>query len=375
MSTKRKFMIVVLALVLGLVAFGCDNVSTTTNPTTTPTTTTTISTTFSTSTSFTTEVTTVTTTPTSVTTTVQSTDTTTTSKYLGLEVADITKTEYNLGTTFDFDSITVLLLRSNGTSIPLGSTVYTVSGFDSSTPGEKTITVSYDVYSTSFVITILPADTGLVITMEYYEAADGLIGQPLMLALRNIINTGFTARSYGDASYALDDSDEDPVNPNNVILVYTGISVSGAWDGGATWNKEHVWPQSLLGVSVDNSYVGVGSDLQNLKPAEPSINSSRGNKYYANETTLASFEPRDEVKGDIARILFYMTVMYSNLTLVDGTPYTYQMALLSVLLAWNDLDPVDDFERNRNEYIYTYQHNRNPFIDYPEFVDLIWDNL
>jgi len=59
--------------------------------------------------------------------------------------------------------------------------------------------------------------------------------------------------------------------------------------------------------------------------------------------------------------------------LVNTTPTVYQMAMLDVLLQWNLDDPVDDFERNRNEVIFTYQHNRNPFIDYPEFVPLIWN--
>jgi len=112
--------------------------------------------------------------------------------------------------------------------------------------------------------------------------------------------------------------------------------------------------------------------LHNLKPSNPSINSSRGNKYYDYITSTVAYEPRDEVKGDLARILLYMWTMYEILSLVDSAPSTYQMALLTVLLEWHDIDPVDDFERNRNEVIYSHQNNRNPYIDYPEFVDLIW---
>jgi endonuclease I len=68
-----------------------------------------------------------------------------------------------------------------------------------------------------------------------------------------------------------------------------------------------------------------------------------------------------------------------NLTLVDYIPADNGTnepihAKLSVLLEWHDIDPVDDFERNRNEVIYSYQENRNPFIDHPEFVASIWDN-
>jgi endonuclease I len=81
--------------------------------------------------------------------------------------------------------------------------------------------------------------------------------------------------SYGDARLILDETDRDPNNSSNCILVYLGTSVSGNWDGGITWNREHVWPQSLLGVNVENQSINVGSDLHNLKPADPNENSSR----------------------------------------------------------------------------------------------------
>lgn len=206
----------------------------------------------------------------------------------------------------------------------------------------------------------------------YYEGADGLTGTTLELFLRTVVTTGFVGVTYGDARYMLDDTDRDPNNSNNVILVYLGTSVSGAWDGGITWNREHVWPQSLLGASADNNVVNVASDLHNLKPSNPSVNSSRGNKYFDNLTTTVSYAPRDEVKGDIARILFYMTIKYDYLNLVDSNPSVYQMAKLSTLLQWHLEDPVDSFEQHRNDVIFSLQHNRNPFIDHPEFVEKLW---
>ena len=159
-----------------------------------------------------------------------------------------------------------------------------------------------------------------------------------------------------------------------MILVYQERSINDTWDSGSTWNREHVWPQSLLGVSSNNAEVNIASDLQNLKPADPGENSSRSNKYFDNFMSTAAYEPPDNVKGDVARILFYMDVMYSHLELVDSTPSTYEMATLTVLLEWNIEDPVDAFEMNRNEIIYSYQGNRNPFIDHPEYADLIWSN-
>ena len=208
--------------------------------------------------------------------------------------------------------------------------------------------------------------------MTYYDDAEGLEGDSLESALRTIINNGFNGVSYGDTRYNLDDTDADPNNSSNLILVYEQTSVSGVWDSGSTWNREHVWPQSLLGISVDNGDINAASDLHNLKPADPGTNSSRSNKYFDWTTTPSTYEPPNEVKGDIARILFYMVIMYDNLELVDGEPSTYQMGALQTLLAWHELDPVDDFERNRNEVIYGIQGNRNPFIDYEHFVELIF---
>ncbi|MGE4320724.1 MAG: InlB B-repeat-containing protein [Acholeplasmataceae bacterium] len=211
----------------------------------------------------------------------------------------------------------------------------------------------------------------------YYSSVSGLFGDDLYNQLHTIINNGFHGVTYGDARYMLDDTDVDPTNSSNLILVYKGTSVSGYWDGGATWNREHVWPQSLLGVSADNNTVNQASDLQNLKPANPNENSSRGNKWYANTTTSYSYAPRNAVKGDIARILLYMDLMYANLHLINissGDPNVYQMGDLATLLQWAANDPVDAFEQNRNNLIYEYQGNRNPFIDHPEFIDYIYNS-
>ncbi len=360
MQIMKKTLVLMLFLGLAFLILACDQETTINTQTTTSQTTTA---TLDDSTTFNNVSTTNTAT--------QTENTTTTGKYQGIQVVDITKTEYNLGETFDTSTITVLLLKTNGTSLPLDTSLYQISGFDSSAPGEKTVTVSYDTFTTTITVTVLPSSTGLDITMSYYESAEGLMGIVLLEELNEIINAGFVLHSYASASFKLDETDEDPDHPGNVILVYSGYSVSGTWDSGATWNKEHVWPQSLLDYDPDMT-----ADIHNLKPANPGFNTDRGNKYYANESTIASFEPRNEVKGDVARILFYMMVMYYPvLELVDTTPMVYQMGLLNVLLAWHEQDPVDDFERNRNEIIYDYQKNRNPFIDYPEFVALIWDNL
>jgi len=331
---KRLIIFTLLIFVFGLTV-GCDTNTTTletqqtTNTPTTLAPTTETPTTVSPTTAIpTTEV------PTTEITTItisEETTATTENGYIGIEVTEVRKTEYQFNEVFDVDSITVIIKRASGQYLTLSKSMYTISGFSSLVEGEIEVTVTYSEFQDSFFVTILPYE-GLEITEAYYLSAQGLTGNALFLELRDIINAGFVGISYGDARYILDETDRDPNNPNNVILVYLGTSVSGTWDDGITWNREHVWPQSLLGVSVENSTIGVGSDLQNLKPANPSVNSSRGNKYYDNATTSVSYEPRDEVKGDLARILLYMWTMYNYLELVDTYPSTYEMALLTVLL-------------------------------------------
>lgn len=241
------------------------------------------------------------------------------------------------------------------------------TAFDASTP----ITSEFDLKALFQEVSDTYVYTG------YYQGAAGLYDDDLISFLHQISNESFSGVTYGEARYMLDETDADPTNSSNIILVYLGTSISGVWDAGDTWNREHVWPQSFLNASAENSDVNMASDLQNLKPSDPSTNSSRGNKFYGNITNAQTYEPRDEVKGDIARILFYMDIMYEELSLVyknEGVTDIYEMGNLEVLLAWHEFDPVDDFEMNRNDLIEDLQGNRNPFIDHPEFVDKIYEN-
>lgn len=207
----------------------------------------------------------------------------------------------------------------------------------------------------------------------YYIDFEDWTGDVLEELMRTRLNQDVTMQTYGDARDILQITDRDPDNPDNLIVVFLGHSVPAIWDNGNTWNREHVWPQSLLGVSTNNSSRHIGADLHNLKPANPSENFRKSNKFLDNMTTTVSYAPpRDEIKGDLARMLFYMVMMYDYLELVNTIPTVYQYALLDILLEWHLQDPVDDFERNRNEVIYHYQGNRNPFIDRPDWVEIIW---
>lgn len=217
-----------------------------------------------------------------------------------------------------------------------------------------------------------PDSIDLNMDMEsYYDDAEGLYGAVLIEALHTIVNSDFHGVTYGEARYILDESDMDPNNSDNIILVYLRTSTSGIWDNGSTWNREHVWPQSLLGEKADNGTVNIASDLFNLMPANPQENSNRSN--YAYTEILFGYEPDDDIKGDVARALFYMMIMYDELNLVNTAPKLHEMGYLDELLAWHYEDPVSEFERNRADVIYSYQNNRNPFVDYPHLIGLIWD--
>jgi endonuclease I len=229
---------------------------------------------------------------------------------------------------------------------------------------------SSNIQTYEYYVTFAEESSGELTLTGYYSSANGMTGSALINRLRIIINSSYVGKNYDYARQALWDTDKDPNNSSNLIEFYTGNSIPGIWDSGITWNREHVWPQSLLGVSAGG--VNAASDIHNLKPSNPSINSSRGNKYYYSVTTSASFYPtRTAIHGDIARMLFYMVIMYDIYSLVDAVPTVNQMAWLSILLQWHLNDPVDDFERNRNDRIYYHQGNRNPFIDYPELIQYL----
>jgi endonuclease I len=224
----------------------------------------------------------------------------------------------------------------------------------------------------------------------YYDNATGKTGEQLKTALHNIIKN-HTEYPYSQTDELLMETDEDPNNSNNVILLYKGNSQAKSTFGGGSndWNREHVWAKSH-GDFGDSP--PCGTDLHHMKPEDASVNSDRGNKDFDNggvqhpEATGCyydsdSWEPRDEVKGDVARMIFYMEVRYEgdngepDLEVVDwvNSAPEPEHGKYSALYQWHQDDPPDAFEINRNNVIYSYQDNRNPFIDHPEYLILIYD--
>ncbi len=241
---------------------------------------------------------------------------------------------------------------------------------------------------------------------NYYNSANGLSGNQLKLALHNIIK-GHTSLSYSqiwNAYWSTDnkgngivwDMYSDRPNGTPPYTYHLGTTDQcGNYDSeGDCYNREHSWPQSWF-----NNDGTAKTDLHHIFPTDGYVNSRRGN-YAFGEVRSASwtsqngsklgtcktsgfsgtvFEPIDEYKGDFARAIMYMSVRYYT---EDGSWSSSDMTTKSeikpwaidMLLRWNEQDPVSDKEKERNETIYRdYQHNRNPFVDHPEYARMIWD--
>lgn len=241
----------------------------------------------------------------------------------------------------------------------------------------------------------------------YYKNAFNHSSDSLKKELNQIISnhTEFPYTSSAtDVWDILKQTDKDPNDSNNVILIYSGRSVNAAqeYNSGRGWSREHVWAKSRGDFGTDE---GAGTDVHHLRPCDVSVNSTRNNRNFDDCVTckeiidngfntgsntdrnLWTFDPPDSVKGDIARMIFYMVIRYEGIgqepdleltnTLLGKTDKSSLQAVKSTLLAWSSLDKVSNWERNRNEIIYRdYQRNRNPFIDYPELAEYLWgDNL
>ncbi|KFC19052.1 endonuclease [Epilithonimonas lactis] len=207
--------------------------------------------------------------------------------------------------------------------------------------------------------------------------------------LKNDLATLITSTHTSTISYSaglaslFKTSDADPQNPSNMLLIY-GSQSSGTHQRSrpytGQWNREHVYAKSKGTPNLGES--GPGSDGHHLRPADNTLNSTRGSLLFddgtgatAYKTSRGGWYPGDEWKGDVARILMYMYVRYNSRCLplnITMNPSTYSPDFPDILLKWNVEDPVSDFERQRNNVVSGIQHNRNPFIDNAYLATVIW---
>jgi hypothetical protein len=242
--------------------------------------------------------------------------------------------------------------------------------------------------------------TGIVQSTQpdgYYDSLDGLSDLALRQALQDIIADPnvVRAQTYADVIDILMEADQNPANSNQVWLLYTEegrakLDLQTGSSNAGKWNREHTFPRSRGGFfDIEEDEVADGidvfwtteadslrhgnSDAHALRAADAAENSTRGNQHYGQyigpSGTLGSF------RGDVARSVLYMEIRYNGLEVVNGFPTTTgQLGDLATLLDWHRNDPPDDFEMNRNNVVYTWQFNRNPFIDQPDLVEYIWGN-
>ena len=151
-------------------------------------------------------------------------------------------------------------------------------------------------------------------------------------------------------------------NYSQISSFYSGITLSGTWDSGKTWNREHTWPNSKgLGGNDEN-------DIMMLRPTSVKENSSRGNTAYGQSGSY--YDPGESVRGDCARIVLYVYVRWGNTSRMWGTSGV--MENLNILLKWMEEDPVDTWEMGRNDSVQSITGTRNVFVDYPEYAWLLF---
>ena len=258
----------------------------------------------------------------------------------------------------------------------------------------NTISFTLEIPDDLQPITLVPGDNVPSIKFPatsletYYSGVDlNATGTALVTSLRSKISN-FTRTTYGDAKTMLCYTDESVANPGFLYGMWDGDLLPAEW-GTGVWEREHVWACANMGLGGDlrpgESTKNQGSDLQNLRAACSGSNGKHGNNHFDNDPVPAGyFYPNPapgslagdhaytgDFRGDLARILFYMYTCYDFLSLTDAPNGNNNTGKLSRLIEWNKADPVDDFEIQRNNRVYGYQGNRNPFIDYPALADKI----
>jgi endonuclease I len=249
----------------------------------------------------------------------------------------------------------------------------------------------------------------------YYDSVDPSSPETMRATLHAVIDDHtkipYTSSST-DTWDVLEQADEDPLDSNSILDVYRNRDFTKRGGGNDYYNREHTWPNSY-GFPDDGSTNKPYSDCHHLFLCDISYNGYRGSRvfddcpsgctarstdehdgisgvnYTRDDSPVGVWETWQGRRGDVARAILYMDVRYEgtagepdliatdDVDLIvscqtgDNEPVGY-MGLLTVLLEWHEQDPVDDKERSRNDVVYQYQHNRNPFIDHPEWVDILW---
>lgn len=252
------------------------------------------------------------------------------------------------------------------------------------------------------------------IPQNYYGGTEDLEGYVLKTALHQILINSHNPQAYSSHWSFFESAD---VLPNGRVWdIYANCNFEfgtpangGNQDVGTGgniecefFNREHTFPTSWFGGNIEP----MRSDVVHIFPADKKVNNERGNLAFANVGTVSFlstnlskrgnsatngvtgqvFEIADEFKGDVARALFYMATRYEDIIanweqnntdgnkMLNGTSnQVFENWALQLLYDWHINDPVSQKEINRNNAIMNYQGNRNPFVDFPDWVCQIWN--
>ena len=271
----------------------------------------------------------------------------------------------------------------------------------------------------AFILIALGINSYAQIPPGYYNSATGN-GYTLKTQLKLIISNGHEDQGYDTLydAYVNTDNDSFYENDNTVLDMYSenpsGVDSYNYNHNDRTcgnynsendcYNREHIFPQGFF-----NEQLPMRTDIHHIVPTDGYVNNRRANYPFGevtNDTWMSNngskvgqntfgsysgvvFEPIDEFKGDIARMLLYFAVRYedevtdsswddhttTNNPLNGTNDQVYEIWYLQLLYKWHLEDPVSEREIKRNNEAYNFQGNRNPFIDYPEYVDTIWSSV
>jgi len=308
--------------------------------------------------------------------------------------------------SLDGSSITHISLQGNATAGFTQASVGNIAdGTWSGDANSITLTIANNASTQKITSVIVGTTNTPTQTTVHYDVVDGLKGKNVKTALMGAIDE-HTQRSYSNLWTDFYTTDRRP--DGKVWDMYSSVtnyifgddqSKGGDSGEGSSYNREHSMPKSWFGGEVYPMY----TDLFHLYPTDSYINQMRNNYPYGEVNTIKKqsqnghsklgtsaasgysgtvFEPADEYKGDLARTYFYMATRYENQIatwdsdMLAGNAYpAFTSWALQTLLKWHREDPVSEKEISRNEAVYAIQHNRNPYIDYPVFAELVWGEL
>ncbi len=334
-------------------------------------------------------------------------------------------TSYTVGQTVGSGTGTVIKSGAGNTFSSTGLTanttyyfyVYAVSGFNC-TGGPL-----YNATNSNASTTTTTGGTGE--PASYYNNAIGKSCEQLKTALKTITTSNMNARSYGDLWNQYTSSDIKPreVGSGSANVIWDIYSdIPGASNDpynftpvtnqcgnysieGQCYNREHSFPQNWF---TTGTATGPGTDYHHIYPTDGKVNGVRSNYIYGEVATASFtslngsklgnsafagingtvFEPINEYKGDLARAFLYMVTRYEdnmptwgNLSSSNGLqalePNTFpsvDVPYLKLMIKWHNQDAVSQKEIDRNNAAYSFQNNRNPFVDHPEYVNQVWNS-